>query len=483
MKREQGLYYKFNMLIVGSIFLWGLFMGGMLLHVAMSTMEEAMLHTGREIARYLAVGVGNDMLVDNQFSIYERMSRTMATNNQIRYIIVSDSEGTMVASTFTEGLPQGLPACRLPDDAANTDIMHFSSNEGPIRELMVPIEEGSIGYVRLGLTEKYMLASLQQRCIIVVLMVILVCAVAAILATRYAQEILRPVARLSFAVKQLDKGKYGIQVPVSAEDEIGQLAKTFNKMSLGLRDTIDKNNRLLEDLQQKEKNRRWLIEQLFTAREDEQRRISRELHDESSQSMASILTYLRVLYTKLSTDEQREMALEIRELTAATLEGIRRLAVDLHPPLLEDLGLEAAIEKYLEPIRKMHPDIEFGCAIQGDFRQISKPISLMCYRTIQEAVANILKYAEANRVDISLRMGEENIILEVADNGVGFDRETAEKARLNRHLGLVSMRERAELLQGTFLLETAPGRGSKITVLLPFNIDEEKDENNAEKRP
>ena len=162
------------------------------------------------------------------------------------------------------------------------------------------------------------------------------------------------MARLSFAVKQMDKGNYGIQVPVDSKDEIGRLASTFNKMSIGLRNVVDKNNRLLEDLQLKEQNRRWLIEQLFTAREDEQRRISRELHDESSQSMASILTYLRVLHDRLTTDEQREMLFEIRELTSTTLEGIRRLAVDLHPPLLEDLGLRAAIEKYLEPICRMH---------------------------------------------------------------------------------------------------------------------------------
>ena len=248
-------------------------------------------------------------------------------------------------------------------------------------------------------------------------------------------------------------------------------------MSTGLRSVVDKNNRLLEDLQLKEQNRRWLIEQLFTAREDEQRRISRELHDESSQSMASILTYLRVLHDRLTTDEQREMLFEIRELTSTTLEGIRRLAVDLHPPLLEDLGLIAAIEKYLEPICRMHRDIDFSWQFQGDFNRLSKPVNLMCYRTVQESVANVLKYAEATKVDIFLRIGKKNVILTVADNGIGFDRETAEKARLNRHLGLVSMRERIELLQGTFLLETAPGKGTKITMLLP--IDEGNDFDNV----
>lgn len=477
MKQEKGLYYKFNILIVGSIFLCGLFMAGMMLRMTMSSLESSLISTGREIGTYLAASVENDILVDNQFAIHERMSKTMEANEQIRYVMVTHADGSLLASSFMDGLPMGLPVNRLPDADADIDLKSFSSNEGTIREIMVPIDEGYLGYIRIGLSEKYMLSSLQQRCLLVILMVILVCVVAAILTTRYAHEFLRPVARLSFAVKQLDKGKYGIQVPIDTNDEIGHLAKTFNAMSKGLQSIIDKNNRLVGDLQLKEKNRRWLIEQLFSAREDEQQRISRELHDESSQSMASILTYLRILHDKLTTDEQREMLLEIRELTAATLEGIRRLAVDLHPPLLEDLGLKAAIEKYLEPIRKAHQDIKFVWRYQGDFRRLSKPVNLMCYRTIQECVANVLKYAEAANVDIFLCIEEENVVLTVEDDGIGFDRETAEKARLNRHLGLVSMRERTELLLGTFLLETSPGRGTKITMILP--IDEGDDVNNV----
>lgn len=468
MKMEHNLYYKFNVLIVGSIFLCGLCMGALMLHTAMSILESSLISTGREIGTYLAAAVENDILVDNQFSIHERMSKTMEANREIRYIMVANPDGSLLASTFTDGLPQGLPSARLPDKALQSDVMSFSSNEGTIREIMLPIDDGYIGYIRLGLTERYMLAGLQKRSLLVVLLVVLSCVVAAILTTRYAHEFLRPVLRLSFAVKQIEQGKYGVQVPIDTKDEVGRLAGTFNKMSVGLRRIIDKNNRLLEDLQLKEQNRRWLIEQLFTAREDEQRRISRELHDESSQSMASILTYLRVLHDRLTTDEQREMLLEIRELTAATLEGIRRLAVDLHPPLLEDLGLKAAIEKYLEPVRKAHPDIKFVWRYQGDFKRLSKPVNLICYRTIQESVANVLKYAEADRVDIFLRTTGESVILTVEDDGIGFDKETAIKAKLNRHLGLVSMRERAELLQGVFLLETSLGKGTKITMILPI---------------
>ncbi len=472
MKKGRGLYYKFNILIIGSIFLCGILMGAMMLHATRSSLKDGLISTGYETASYLAAGVSSDILVDNEFAIHERLTRTMESNNQIRYIIVSNPDGSIRASTFVHGTPMGLPLVRLPSGkSSDVDTMAFSSNEGTIREVMVPIDEGYIGYIRLGMTEKYMMSVLQDRCLLAIIMVLLVCVVASILTTRYAHEFLKPVARLSFAVKQMEKGKYGIQVPENSGDEVGDLAKTFNKMSVGLQKTIEKNNKLVADLRRKEKNRRWLIQQLFSVRENEQRRISRELHDESSQSMASILTYLRILHDRLDTDEQREMLFEIRELTASTLGGLRRLAVDLHPPLLEDLGLVAAIEKYLEPVRKMHPDIKFNWSSEGDFSRNSRVVDLMCYRTVQETVTNILKYAEAKQVDISMCIRRGEVYLAVRDDGVGFDKETAEKARLSRHLGLVSMRERTELLQGSFRLETSPGSGTKITLILPANVD------------
>lgn len=471
MKRDRGLYYKFNILIVGSIFLCGLLMGGMMLHATWSTLEEGLLSTGRGTASYLAAAVTNDILVDNDFAIHERMSKTMENNRQIRYIILFDADGKVRASTFIHGLPQGLPEKRMPAGDGEPDTMSFDSNEGIIREVIAPVDDGYLGYVRLGLTEKYTMSVLRERCILTILMVLMVCVVSAILTTRYAHELLKPVARLSYAVKQMEKGKFGIQVPVTSNDEVGQLANTFNKMSLSLADTIQKNNELVHDLQQKEANRCWLIQQLFTAREDEQRRISRELHDESSQSMATILTYLRILHDRLDTDEQREMLYEIRELTARTLEGVRRLAVDLHPPLLENLGLAAAIEKYLEPVRKLHPEIEFIWHTEGDLKGISRSVAMVCYRTVQEAVVNILKYAGAGKVYISLYAGTSEVFLNIRDDGVGFDKETAEHARINRHLGLVSMRERTELLQGKFQLETKPGKGTTIKLTLPMDVD------------
>lgn len=469
MKKEKGLYYKFNVLIVGSIFICGLVIGGTILRTAYNSLETGLVRSSQEIASSMAVIVSSDILLDDRFALNERMSKALEANEQIRYLIVTTPDGSVLESTFVEGLPEGLPPVRLPAGTQDMDVMTFSSNEGTIREILVPIDDGFLGYIRLGVTDKQMMTDLQEKCLLAVLLVTMACVAAAILATRYAHEFLKPVARLSFAVKQMEKGNYGVQVPVTTCDEVGQLAKTFNAMSEGLRSTIERNNRLVDDLRQKEAGRVWLIQQLFSARENEQRRISRELHDESSQSMATILTYLRLLHDKLDTDEQREMLFEIRELTAVTLEGLRRLAVDLHPPLLEDLGLAAALEKYLEPLKKVNPDIELRWSFEGDFASLSRPVALMCYRTVQEAVANTLKHAEAEHVDIRMLVCGRRVYIAVQDDGLGFDGEAEERARLNRHLGIVSMRERTELLQGSFKLQSSPGKGTKINIVLPVD--------------
>ena len=470
---NQGLYVKFNILIVGTIFFCGMIIGGMLLKTTSDSMVDSLISSGQEVASALAVTVGNDILLDDRFSMQERLARTKETNDQVRYIIVSYPNGAVLTSTFVQDLPEGLPAVRLPSSEHGIDSQLFASSEGRIREVMVPIEDGVIGYVRVGMGEKQMMAQLQDKCLQAILAVFFICVIASVLATRYAQSFLRPIRKLGFAVKQIDKGKYGIQVPVNSSDEIGQLASTFNNMSKGLRETVDENDRLVKALQQKEKDRAWLINQLFSAREDERRRISRELHDESSQSMASILTYLRVLHDKLYTDEQREMLFEIRELTASTLGSIRQIAVDLHPPLLEDLGLAVAIEKYLDPIKKSNPEIEFKLEILGNLSQLAKPVALMCYRTLQECIGNILKHARAKKVDIKLVMDEKNVHLTVRDDGVGFTEQDAKQARLNRHLGLVSMQERTELLKGRFSLDTTRGHGTEIAISLPIAVEEE----------
>ena len=483
---SRSLYIKFNFLIVGMIFLCGLLLGGIMLHTITRSMEQALDTSGQEIAASLGAVIANDVLLDDRFAMSEQLTKTMSTNAQVRYIIAAAPDGRILATTFGHKFPAGLPLRRAVPEGGAVDTVSYDSNEGGIREILYPIDEGIIGSLRIGMTEQRMNRLIVERCIEVGLMVFLICVLASLVATRYARHFLAPIRTMSEAVHAIGGGNYDVAVPVETQDETGRLAQAFNRMVGKLRTKEKENTALLQELQHKEKARIWLIDQLFSAREDEQQRISRELHDETGQSMASVLAYLRILHDRLDTDEQREMLMEVRELTANTLAGLRRLAVDLHPPMLEDLGLIVAIDKYLETFRRTQPQIAVEMKTEGDFAGIDRTVALVCYRTLQEAFTNIIRHAQASRVQIHLSCQESAVHLSVFDNGVGFDKKDAEEARTNRHLGLVSMKERVELLQGSFSIMSSPQEGTHIEILLPLGTmsvgEETREENDTAKK-
>ena len=414
--KAQTLTVRFNILLVGTVLFCGLLLGAFFLGSLRSTLIDGLNRSGREIASALGAVIANDILLDDRFAISDQLQRTLEKNPEVRYILVTYPDGRILASTFPDGLPKGLAQLRAKED---TEPHVYRSTEGPIREILYPIDDGITGYLRIGLEEREARTLVRQRGVELFLVLLLLSLLAAFLATRYAK--------------------------------------------------------LLEALEKKERLRIWLIGQLFSAREDERRRISRALHDETSQSMVSILAYLRILHSKLMTDEQRELLQEARVLTNETLQGLKHLAIDLHPPLLEDLGLIVAIEKYLETLRRTQPELQINLAAEGDFRALDRVQALVAYRSVQEGLTNIVRHAKASHVCVTLSLNEKELSLEISDDGIGFRRETAEAARLDRHLGLVSMKERAELLEGSCTIESAPGKGTRLFLRLPRRKEMNRD--------
>ena len=471
--RNYTLYVKFNALIVGTIFICGLLTASLFLYSTSEYMSHELDASGKELAVSIGQVVSNDILVDDRFDMTEQLLHAQKTNDQVRYILVTYPDGRILASTFTEGLPKGLPERR---DLANEGLgqtLTFDSTEGYIREIMVPIDGGLVGYFRVGLSERPMMQLMWKRFVETMLIILAICLVASALATRYARSFLRPVQALAKAIRQIGRGNYSVRVSVDTKDDVGQLAKAFNVMSNRLAVKDRENSKLLTALREKEKNRVWLIDQLFSAREDERRRISRELHDETSQSMVSILAYLRLIQDQTEKPDVRELVTGVRDLTRETLEGLRHLAVNVHPPLLDDLGLIVAIEKYLDTYRQTQPDLTVSFCHDGDISRVSRPVALFCYRMVQEGLTNIARHAQAHTVTIELNILPSALSLVIADDGVGFSAARAEQARLDNHLGLVSMQERTDVLNGTFSIDGQPGKGTTLTITLPLHLSEE----------
>jgi signal transduction histidine kinase len=313
-----------------------------------------------------------------------------------------------------------------------------------------------------------MLQVMVRRFVEMIAFIFCICIAASLLASLYARNFLRPIRNMALAVRQIGKGHFDTKIPVETSDDVGRLAGAFNHMTASLNRKNEENSHLVKELQDKEQLRLRLISQLFTAREDERRRISRELHDETSQSMVSILTYLRIVMDRTEDVTVKDLIRDVRDLTKDTLESLRHLAVNLHPPLLEDLGLVVAMEKYLDSFRRAQPDMHVTFTSEGDFSNLSRPAALLCYRMMQEGLTNIIRHANATAVSITMYVTADQLILSISDNGVGFSADTAEQARLDNHLGLVSMRERAGLLNGSFHISSKNGEGTTLTITLPI---------------
>jgi signal transduction histidine kinase len=219
-------------------------------------------------------------------------------------------------------------------------------------------------------------------------------------------------------------------------------------------------------LRQKEQLRDSLIQKLMTAQEDERKRISRELHDETSQALTSLVLTMRILAEDALNDQQREALLTGRDVAAGILREVRDLAVELRPPALDDLGLVAAIERYIEKISIRH-GLTIHLYTNGQDSALDGKMAVALYRIIQESLNNVVKHSDAKRANVSIEVFGNTIALTISDDGKGISSEDLIKAQQESRLGLYGMRERVELLQGTMTIHTADTGGTELRIVIP----------------
>lgn len=203
-----------------------------------------------------------------------------------------------------------------------------------------------------------------------------------------------------------------------------------------------------------------------TAREQEKQRIARELHDELAQSLAMLGMDLNWLRTRLPGDDASMTKIAaMQNLLSGTVAATRRIAADLRPLVLDDLGLVAAAQWLVEKFRERHG---IGCTITIEPAQmdIADPYATAVFRILQEALANVGKHAQATNVSVALRQADGRIRLVVGDNGTGFDLGLPRKAA---SFGLVGLRERARLVAGDLTVRSKPGEGTQIDVDIPLS--------------
>jgi signal transduction histidine kinase len=204
------------------------------------------------------------------------------------------------------------------------------------------------------------------------------------------------------------------------------------------------------------------LRRVVEAQELERARLARELHDETGQALASILLGLRPLEAAVETDEARKAAAGLRELVVATLQDVRRLAVELRPSALDDFGLMPAVERLAATVSEPSgPTVDVEAHL-GEER-LAPEAETVLYRIVQESLTNIIKHASARRVSITLVRKGASAVVVVEDDGSGFDPDEIRDGAL----GIAGMRERVALVGGKLTLESAPGAGTTLVAEVP----------------
>jgi signal transduction histidine kinase len=221
----------------------------------------------------------------------------------------------------------------------------------------------------------------------------------------------------------------------------------------------------LANAQRRAQFRRQLLMRVIDAQEEERKRIARELHDEFAQSLTALIVGLQTLeQTAAATDGTRTRLVETRGLAARILTQTRRLIFDLRPSVLDDAGLVPALQSFAERVCDPHP-IAVAFEIRGTPRRLPAPVETALFRIVQEATHNVVKHAHATQLQIRLDLAPARICATVRDNGCGFDAAAELRAGA---IGLLGMRERAELVGGQLTIESSGGRGTCVQVEIPM---------------
>lgn len=229
---------------------------------------------------------------------------------------------------------------------------------------------------------------------------------------------------------------------------------------------IDTMNLMLDGLETYRERVHSLSRQVLAAQEEERQRIARELHDETAQSLTSLLIGLRMVEKSTSPEALSTRIAELRSQTGRTLEEVRKLALDLRPSALDDLGLAAALQWYTDDLAR-RTQIEVDFRSSGLETRLPDDVEVVVYRIVQEALTNVAKHSGASRVEVAISRENALVSASVVDDGRGFNLENVRHSR-ERGLGLFGMQERVGLVGGAFQITSRPSRGTRVAISIPL---------------
>jgi len=403
----------------------------------------------RAVSALLAERLTRPLVVDDLTEVQRTIQELADRMPEVAYILVKDAEGRVAASAGPAPVTEEL-ALRQEDS-----VRVLTYEDGVVVEAQEHVLEGKAGHLVLGMRDTHVLEALasMKRTFNWTLAACILLGQG--LALGLAWLVTRPILHLMETSDALARGDYRKRARVFSRDEIGRLAEAFNRMAESIQSYA-------QEVDEKERVRRDLLDRIVGSQEEERRRIALELHDNLGQSLSLILMQVR----SCRDSELPELQHRLEDLIGTLISDVRRMAFALRPSVLDDYGLDVALRQYVDAINA-DSTVSFDFHVSGDCsRRLPRGVELSLYRIAQEALSNVLRHSGASNASVLLMLEEDRVTLLVEDDGRGFDLSQSGHGR--QTLGIAGMRERAALSGGRLDLDTSPGHGTVVRVSVPL---------------
>ena len=207
------------------------------------------------------------------------------------------------------------------------------------------------------------------------------------------------------------------------------------------------------------------VEMLVNAQETERQRLSRQMHDGPAQALSNFILQTEIAMRLFDVDaaQAKDELNNLKSSAMGTFQKVRNFIFELRPMMLDDLGLVPTVRRYADAFKEQ-TSLDVSVTVTGNERRLEPYLEVMMFRALQELLGNTARHSQASQVKVMLDMGEDRVRISVDDNGRGFDPETIQQGN---SLGLKLIRERAEMLGGTFEVDSAIGRGTRVVFAVP----------------
>ncbi len=386
-----------------------------------------------------------------------QLRRTREAFPDYAYLILRDREGRIAAHTFDDKIPHHIQPRLAPQNFQECKLRVINGQKPRVFETVTPLYNGpQTALLQLGLQDTMAAQEVSALSEDLIWGLAICFAVASLLALPLSKLLTHPLQSLTEVTHRIREGDFGARARVYSDDEVGQLAVAFNEMASSLQHSH-------RQIEEKERERQALIERLVGVQEEERRALSRELHDHVGQSLLAIMMSLN---SECRQDCQTGTNfVDLDKRLRSLVDDVHHLAWGMRPSILDDFGLQEALERHLEDVgRRNGLEIDFDYCAPEDAGRLPSAVEVTLFRIGQEALANTVRHAGARQASVVVLQSSREVLLMIEDDGQGFDPEAVDQ----RRLGLAGMRERVAQHRGSLQIRS-DGQGTSLRIQIPLH--------------